>query len=110
MQDVPTRWSSTKDMIERLLELRDVVTEVLADHAPDMPNLSEREWDKLKVISRFISALDSICVLSELQAMINLNVFYLRVVILYLLHLAFLVNMFSVYSLVEHMLARFFEP
>ena len=49
MQDVPTRWLSTKDMIERLLELRDAVTQVLTDHAPDVSRLSEREWDKLKV-------------------------------------------------------------
>ncbi|XP_053293967.1 zinc finger BED domain-containing protein 4-like [Pleuronectes platessa] len=48
IQDVPTRWNSTLDMVKRLIGNKDAVTAALDQHNHKLVMLTQQEWDKLQ--------------------------------------------------------------
>lgn len=56
VQDVPTRWNSTLQMIERLVANKDPVLAVLQhpDHKHQLAILTDGEWEKLRVVQSLL--------------------------------------------------------
>ena len=48
IQDVPTRWNSTLDMVKRLIRNKDAVTAALDQQNHKLVMLTQQEWDKLQ--------------------------------------------------------------
>ncbi|XP_050745620.1 zinc finger BED domain-containing protein 4-like [Drosophila biarmipes] len=48
--DVATRWSSTVEMIESVLQTKDFCTELRDTNFCDIPSLTDKEWDQLEGI------------------------------------------------------------
>ena len=48
IQDVPTRWNSTLDMVKRLIRNKDAVTGALDQQNHKLVMLTQQEWDKLQ--------------------------------------------------------------
>ena len=61
IQDVPTRWGSTMNMIDRLVKHRESVTAVLTNegHKHKLSLLTSTEWDKLVVTSKLLKPLEA---------------------------------------------------
>lgn len=49
-QDVPTRWNSTRDMIERVVKLKDAVISTLALENPELNTIDPTEWLTLTML------------------------------------------------------------
>ena len=54
VQDVSTRWSSTLNMIQRLLANKDAVIQSLASHRHNVVPLADSEWNKLSGIQKLL--------------------------------------------------------
>jgi hAT family protein len=52
--DTRTRWNSTHAMIERACELRAPLSNMASAH-PDLPSLSDAEWELLEVVGQVLS-------------------------------------------------------
>ncbi|KAJ8923089.1 hypothetical protein NQ315_001641 [Exocentrus adspersus] len=59
--DFPTRWNSTFDMIQRLLELKDAISSSITEleSSTNTPVITEEEWQLLKDIKVVLEPMDS---------------------------------------------------
>lgn len=50
VQEVPTRWNSTLDMLERILTLKEAIISTLALDNPELNSITQEEWMMLPVL------------------------------------------------------------
>ena len=74
IQDVPTRWSSTADMCDRLVEMQPVFEAMAAlEKDPTLNPLTKYEWTVLELISMLLAPLRKAQVLLEGQKYVTIS-------------------------------------
>lgn len=81
IQDVTTRWNSTQMMMERLVEQRRVISDIMLDQSVTKRSdvymlLKESEWESLSDISNVLEKLTQITTYMSTESMVSASVIY----------------------------------